>query len=277
MAKKNYHTKRCPFRPHAAPNLFGSQGNGSITELQGVSPIGVEIGTVAAQPTGAAPILACDPRGRFVYSIYASTGSVSAYTISASTGSGSAGTLGIAQGSPFAVGQTLTAIGTEPFGKFVFIANSNGSVKPASETISTLEIDGAKLTTSSIIATPPGNDLSQIIVDPSGTFLYASSASNEIVEFAIDPVSGRLFPIPGSPFSAGNASAGANGIARMAIDPSGKFLLVGQHTNSTGPTYGQKVLLRAYQIDANTGVPTPTTVPLLTLEMPQEDLFGGAA
>jgi hypothetical protein len=159
------------------------------------------------------------------------------------------------------------------FGKFVFIANSNGSVKPASETISTLEIDGAKFTTSSIIATPPGNDLSQIIVDPSGTFLYASSASNEIVEFAIDPVSGRLFPIPGSPFSAGNASAGANCIARMAIDPSGKFLLVGQHTNSTGPTYGQKVLLRAYQIDANTGVPTPTTVPLLTLEMPQEDLF----
>ena len=234
--------------------------------------MGLELSTVAAQPAGAAPTLACDPLGRFVYSIYASTGSVSVYTISAPTGGGSAGTLGVAPGSPFDVGQTLTAIGTEPFGRFVFIANSNGSVKPASETISTLAVDAAGLTIASIVATPAGTDIAQIIVDPSGSFLYASNGSNDILAFAISPVSGRLSSIPGSPFSAGNAAAGANSIARMAVDPSGKFLLVGQHTSSTGPTYGQKVLIGAYQIDANTGVLTPTTATLLTLEMPQEDL-----
>ena len=268
--------------PQASPDLFGSQGNGLITELQGVSPIGVELGTVAAQPAGGAPILACDPLGRFVYSIYASTGSVSVYTISAPTGGGSAGTLGTAPGSPFAVGQTLTAIGTEPFGKFVFIANSNGSVKPASETISTLAVDAAGLTTVSIIATPAGKDLTQIIVDPSGTFLYALNGSNDIFipnvpgsndiyAFAINPVSGQLSSIPGSPFSAGNVAVGANTIARMAIDPSGKFLFVGQQTSSA--VSEEKVLITVYQIDANSGVPKATTAPLLIFYIPEEDVF----
>jgi len=257
--------------PEASSNFFGAQFNGFITELQGVSPMGVELGTVAAQPAGTAPTLACDPLGRFVYSIYESTGRVSMYTISAPAGGATTGTLGISSGSPFVVGQTLTAIGTEPFGRFVFIANSNGSVKPASETISTLAIDGSALATASTTATPAGKDLVQIIVDPSGTFLYAPNGSNDIEAFAINPVSGQLSSIPGSPFSVGKVAVGTNTLARIAIDPSGKFLFVGQHVSASGT--GQKVLITVYQIDANSGVLTPTTTPQVTIEIAEEDLY----
>lgn len=266
----NFFASLC-YAPFASPNFFGSQFNGFITDLQGVSPIGVELATVAAQPAGTAPTLACDPLGRFVYSIYESTGRVSLYTIAAPVGGATTGTLSIAPGSPFVVGQTLTAIGTEPFGKFVFIANSNGSVKPASETISTLAIKGSALATASIIATLAGNDLAQIIVDPSGTFLYAPNGLNNIEAFAINPVSGQLSSIPGSPFSVGKVAVGTNTLARIAFDPSGKFLFVGQHVGAAET--GQKVLITVYQMDANSGVLTPTTAPQVTFEMAEEDLY----
>ena len=62
-----------------------------------------------------------------------------------------------------------------------------------------------------------------VAVDPAGRFLYATNqyaGDNDISGFRIDCDSGRLTPIPGSPFA-----SGADPTA-VAIDPSGRFAYV---------------------------------------------------
>ena len=86
------------------------------------------------------------------------------------------------------------------------------------------------------------NGLSSIAADPAGRFLYATSPyapSNEnVIGFRIDRPTGRLHPIPGSPFGA-DAAASA-----MAIDPSGRFAYVANfHGNNVS----------AFKIDQRTG------------------------
>lgn len=84
--------------------------------------------------------------------------------------------------------------------------------------------------------------LSSIAADPAGRFLYATSAyapSNEnVVGFRIDRPTGRLSPVPGSPFGA-DAAASA-----IAIDPLGRFAYVANfHGNNVS----------AFKIDQSTG------------------------
>ena len=62
-----------------------------------------------------------------------------------------------------------------------------------------------------------------VAIDPAGRFLYATNqyaGDNDISGFSIDCDSGRLTPIPGSPFASGS------GPAAVAIDPSGRFAYV---------------------------------------------------
>lgn len=69
------------------------------------------------------------------------------------------------------------------------------------------------------------------IVDPSGRFVYVLCSSDATISaFTLDPNSGALTPITGSPFAAGSNPA------TFAVDPAGKFLLVGnpgQSSNSS--------------------------------------------
>jgi probable HAF family extracellular repeat protein len=60
-------------------------------------------------------------------------------------------------------------------------------------------------------------------VDPAGRFLYVTNQyaeDNNVAGFRINRETGRLTPIPGSPFATGS------GPASIAIDPSGKFAYV---------------------------------------------------
>src|SRR5215470_10018545 len=64
------------------------------------------------------------------------------------------------------------------------------------------------------------NSSEGIVVDRSGAFVYVSDFQNGSVDaFAINPTSGVLSPITGSPFAAGPAP-GAGGIA---VDPGTRF------------------------------------------------------
>ena len=62
-----------------------------------------------------------------------------------------------------------------------------------------------------------------VAVDPAGRFLYATNqfgGDNDVAGFSIDCETGKLTPVPGSPFTAGS------GPSAVAIDPSGKFVYV---------------------------------------------------
>ena len=62
-----------------------------------------------------------------------------------------------------------------------------------------------------------------VAVDPAGRFLYATNqfgGDNDVAGFSIDCETGKLTPVPGSPFTAGS------GPSAVAIDPSGNFAYV---------------------------------------------------
>ena len=61
-----------------------------------------------------------------------------------------------------------------------------------------------------------------VAVDPAGRFLYVTNQylqDNDVAGFRIDCTSGKLTPVPGSPFAA------ASGPSAIAIDPSGRICL----------------------------------------------------
>ena len=89
---------------------------------------------------------------------------------------------------------------------------------------------------------------SSIAADPAGRFLYATSqyapTGKNVIGFRIDRPTGRLTPLPGSPFSAGAVASS------IAIDPSGRFAYV---TNFQGNS------VSAFKIDQNSGRLLPIT------------------
>ncbi len=86
-----------------------------------------------------------------------------------------------------------------------------------------------------------GNGFTAVVADPGGNFVYAIG-SNIIAGFQIDRATGKLFPMPGSPFS-----AVTNATRIVAMDPNGHFLYLA-HVN---PTF-----LVDYAIDRSTGALT---------------------
>ena len=80
-----------------------------------------------------------------------------------------------------------------------------------------------------------------VAVDPAGRFLYATNqfaGDNDTSGFQIDCDSGKLTPIPGSPFKAGS------GPSAVAIDPSGRFAFVANLGSNN---------VSAYTIDEKSG------------------------
>jgi 6-phosphogluconolactonase len=83
---------------------------------------------------------------------------------------------------------------------------------------------------------------SSIAADPAGRFLYATSQyapnNKNVIGFRIDRPTGRLTPIPGSPFGAGAVASA------IAIDPSGRFAYVSNFQGNS---------VSAFKIDQSTG------------------------
>jgi len=84
--------------------------------------------------------------------------------------------------------------------------------------------------------------LSSIAADPAGRFLYATSQyapdNKNVIGFRIDRPTGRLCPLPGSPFGAGAVASA------IAIDPSGRFAYVANYGGSS---------VSAFKIDQRDG------------------------
>jgi 6-phosphogluconolactonase (cycloisomerase 2 family) len=97
----------------------------------------------------------------------------------------------------------------------------------------------------SLGGTPPGaGGLSSFV--EAGAYMYATDLNGDgIAGFAYDSGSGKLTPIPGSPFPAGSTPVQA-----AQAGPQGKFLYV---SNLNDPAGG----ISAFTIDFNTGALTP--------------------
>jgi 6-phosphogluconolactonase (cycloisomerase 2 family) len=80
----------------------------------------------------------------------------------------------------------------------------------------------------------PGQGPQALTADPAGKFLYIAnnpiniSSADDLPAFAVDPSSGALSAVPGSPFTTGSLEAPVT----LAVDSSGKFLYVADQDGS---------------------------------------------
>lgn len=211
--------------------------SGALTEIAG-SPYTVNYGPSA---------IASDPSGAYIYvtCVGATSGisQVCAFRVDQSTGALTAMT-----GSPFAVpGHGPRAIAVHPSGRFAYVTTSvYFSTPPA---VTAYAIDAATGALSQIPSSPlvTSSTLASIAIDPAGKFLFAngevsSPDQNRIFGWSIDPSSGALSPLPGSPVADADHTRG------VFIDATGRFLYATR--GNGGAAIGEGSVF-TYQIDAS--------------------------
>lgn len=171
-------------------------------------------GNVSLGPFGGPASLAVHPAGKFLYatdsSLNALFGGLSAYSIDSSTG----GLTPIY--SPQLFPGTASVVVMDPLGRFVY-ATSLGRVEGF-----TIDAVGA-LTPVPGSPFVVGSGQTSLSVDPTGKFLYVTnpgdcSSAGSIAAFRIDPTTGTLTALAGSPFAT-DICPGS-----VTVHPSGQFL-----------------------------------------------------
>ena len=204
---------------------------GALTEIAG-SPFNAD-----GNPTS----IAVEPSGKFIYAASPTTGTVSAYSINPSTGA-----LTKISGSPFSDGGYYQGydyphtVAIDPAGKFLYVTIfeynyvASFSINSATGAMNKLGSGGPPF------FGPTGYQPCAIAIDPTGKFAYVvNNGSGDVTASSIDPTTGALTEMPGSPFAAGAGHFSVN------IDATGKFLYL-QHINEVS----------AYSIDPTTGALT---------------------
>ena len=115
-------------------------------------------------------------------------------------------------------GTGAASVTADPSGKFLYTANQFGS-NANNVTAYSITQSGPNRSELTLIDTfPAGAGAFSVAVEPSGHFAYVGNVgANTISGFMIDPSTGALTPVPGSPFSAAPAT-GAQGIATHPND-----------------------------------------------------------
>jgi 6-phosphogluconolactonase (cycloisomerase 2 family) len=221
------------FTGNAIEGFAINAATGGLTPISG-SPFPVGNGN---GPSG----MAIDSAGKFLFLAHANLNSIFAFTRDASTGA-----LTSVPGSPFAAGTNPFHLAVYPSGNFLYASNSNdpmGSISAYTidPTGALTEIAGSPFATQ---AGYPGPG--RLAIEPLGKFLYVGlggtvNANHFVAAFSIDPSTGGLTAVPGSPFPTGN------GPFSIAVDQSGKHLYAANSHDNT---------ISAFTIDAATGTLT---------------------
>ncbi len=214
-------------------------GSGSLAPLPG-SPFAVDLNPDS---------VSADPLGRFVYAVDTFIGAIEVFPTNAMTGVLTTGT------GPTPSSLSLSSVAVEPLGRFAYAtgynraANEKGlygySIAATTGALVPLAGDPFPLATAGYP--------SAVIVDPQGRFVLTANnyvsdpevAADGVSVSAIDPVTGALALVPGSPFAAGYQAVS------VAVDPTGKFVYVLNSVNY--PASG----ISAFSIDSMTGALTP--------------------
>ena len=175
---------------------------------------------------------------RFAYVSNINADTVSAYKIDSSTGG-----LAPIGGSPYGGVSSPTGMAMSPTSDLLAVGSIDG---PG---VSIFRVD-KKTGSITVVAGSPfltsgdGYPIRSVF-HPSGKFLYSAmipSTTSNIHAFSVDPSTGALSPVPGSPV-AGQTLPGLGGVYSVAMDRDGKYLY------SSGPFMG----ISAYAIDTTTG------------------------
>ena len=178
-----------------------------------------------ATPQGPASV-AMDPSGKFLYVADNASAKVAGFQILGT------GELTPVAGSPFSTGGSAsTSIAVDPSGKFVYVANTGSgdisgfSIDPASGTLKAIVNTQAQPNFPSGAPGPfsPSAGPFSIAIDSQGKFVYVanSDSSNSVSVFGIDPGTGALTGVAGSPFPTGGTNPQS-----VALDPLGRFAYV---------------------------------------------------
>jgi 6-phosphogluconolactonase (cycloisomerase 2 family) len=226
-----------------------------------VQPTGDLRGTQTV-PTvhGGLETTAIDPSGQFLYTA-SNLNFIEAYRLDQT-----AGTLAQIGGSPFIDYATPSALVVDPTARFLYVANSYGGATSRGS-VSAFTIDAQTGALAEIPGSPytvnynPG----ALATDPSGHFLYVPAQANagqiNVTAFVIDPQTGALAQVPGSPF----ATAGGGLPRSIVIAPDGARLYV--QCAYYYPAYPSSTIV-ALTIDTTTGVLTPLPSPVVTRDLP---------
>jgi 6-phosphogluconolactonase (cycloisomerase 2 family) len=222
--------------------------SGALTAVPG-SPFPVGTGPNSA---------AVDATGQFLYVTNSIDGTISAFAVDPASGA-----LTPVPGSPFAAGTGPLGVTIDPSNKFVLVANGQASGGPpvsqlfrpnlgkdSSKTSATRRSAGSKVIAAAYSPTEENSEASRG-PGPAGLALAADplvfalpqlgggiGTNVGVSVFTIDPVSGALTPVPGSPFATAGTSPNS-----VAVDPSDKFVFA---TDATGG-------LSVFTIDPSSG------------------------
>lgn len=189
-------------------SIFQVAGNGTLTL------------TGTPTPAGSGPDAAViDPSGQYLLVTNSLDNTVSVFSID--SGSGALSEVG---GSPFYANINPTEIAITHSGQFVYVTN------PGIGMITGFSFSSGVLTPVPGSPVFSGDGAAALTVDGSDRFVYAAnptatnpmqSTVGNIAGFNIDPGTGALTPILGSPFTPTNSSTGPTAIT---VDPSGTFV-----------------------------------------------------
>ncbi len=189
-----------------------------------------------------------DLSGKHFYAPYGQTaGSVNVYDFNAASGaltSNNIPTVSTAGSNPFLPS-------TNPKGKYLYVPNL------ASGSIAAYTIDAASGALSAIAGSPyatQGTFTILATVHPSGRFVYAANGNSfltpstpaTVAAFSVDPTTGALSSIAGSPFSTQGANLQSDPSICL-IDVHGKFLFVNNNGSDS---------IAVFSIDQNSGALT---------------------
>jgi 6-phosphogluconolactonase (cycloisomerase 2 family) len=161
--------------------------------------------SLGGTPPGAGGLSPIVPAGTYLYAADLNAGKVAGFAFDSASGK-----LTAVPGSPFAAGNTpVQTVQAGSQGKFLYVSNLNDSAGG----ISAYSIDFNTGALSPITGSPFATSAAGSFPGPSallvnGNFLYVAlagtvNANNKIVAFAIDPNTGVLSSVAGSPFLTG--------------------------------------------------------------------------
>lgn len=223
-----------------------------------VSVFSIDGGSGALTPIAGSPFPAntnpteilITPSGKFVYVTNPVIGMVTAFTFSNGALTQVPGTPAV-QGSPYFSGAGAFGLAVDGSERFLYVTNPSASNAPPNAStignISAFNIDSSTGALTSILGSPftvaNGTGPSAITVDPSGKFVYATTAGSSfsIWCFAITPTTGQLVAVASSPFSL------ASGGLFALIDPKGNYFYIGTQSGNG---------IAGYTYNPSTGAPT---------------------
>jgi 6-phosphogluconolactonase (cycloisomerase 2 family) len=222
--------------------VTNSSSSNSVTAFR-MDPTTGALTTVAGSPfaAGSEPnSVVADLSGRFLYVTNESTSTSIPSTVSAYTIDPTSGALTAIAGSPFAAGVQPNSAKVHPFGAFLYVPNETSrdisvyTINPSTGTLA--PVAGSPFPTGASTDRTAG-----LAFNRQGSFAYVTqngSPAGSVWAFTVNTSTGALTPVAGSPFAAGDGSDS------VIVDPSGRFVYVGNYRSND---------ISAFTINQSTG------------------------